>query len=128
MAKVKSIVRKGKFYRFSITYIIMFTNNKIHKFCVLEGKFTQTIKLWDLICQLCLCYSNIYIMYRCKHETIRNQLIGYYRFGNNRSINQLFGENAQHYMAVCQVRICIWVSTLLLYHPNTPILICTCLY
>ena len=54
----------------------MRTNNKIHKtFCVLEWKFTQIlIKFGDLIC---VCYSNIYNLYMYKHETVRNQLIGY---------------------------------------------------
>ena len=36
-----------------------------------------------------------------KQETIRNQFINiyisYWKFGNNRSINWLFGESAQHY-------------------------------
>ena len=27
------------------------------------------------MCQFCVCYSNIYNLYMCKHETIRNQLI-----------------------------------------------------
>ena len=57
----------------------MCTNNKIHKkFCALD---TQTlIKFGDLMCQFCVCYSNIYNMYRYKHETIRNRLIGYLNF------------------------------------------------
>ena len=50
--------------------MIKFTKNS-----VLEGKFTQiSIKFGDLMCQFCVCYSNIY-MY--KHETARNRLIGY---------------------------------------------------
>ena len=44
--------------------------------CVLEGKFTQIwIKFAELMCQFCICYSNIYNLYMCKHETIRNRLI-----------------------------------------------------
>ena len=60
----------------------MHTNNKIHKtFCVLKGKFTQiSIKLGDLMCQLCVGYLNIYNLYMYKHETIRNRLIGYLIF------------------------------------------------
>ena len=57
----------------------MCTNNKTHKiFCVLEGKFTEIwIKFGDLMCQFCVCYSNIYNLYMYKHETVRNRLIGY---------------------------------------------------
>ena len=60
----------------------MCTNNKIHKkICVLGGKFTQIwIKLAELMCQFCVCYSNIYNLYMYKHKTVRNQLIGYLVF------------------------------------------------
>ena len=56
----------------------MCTNNKIYKkFCVMEGKFTQIwIKFGDLMCQFCVCYSNIYNLYMYKHETVRNRLNG----------------------------------------------------
>ena len=57
----------------------MCTDNKIHnKVCGLEEKFTQIwIKFGDLMCQFCVCYSNISNLYMYKYETIRNQLIGY---------------------------------------------------
>ena len=29
------------------------------------------------MCQFCVCYSNIYNLYMYKHETGRNQIIGY---------------------------------------------------
>ena len=45
------------------------------------------------MCQFCVCYSNIYNLYMCKQETIRNQLIGYLIFtlvsGNLKTTDQL---------------------------------------
>ena len=35
-------------------------------------------KFGELMCQFYACYSNIYDLYMYKHETIKNQLIGYY--------------------------------------------------
>ena len=60
----------------------MCTNNKIHiKILCIGGKFTQIrIKFGGLMFQFCVCYSNIYNLYMCKHETIRNRLIGYLKF------------------------------------------------
>ena len=47
------------------------------KLCVL-GRFTKIwIKFGDLTCQFCVCYSNIYNVCMCKHETIWDQLISY---------------------------------------------------
>ena len=45
-----------------------------------------------------------------KHETIRNQFIGYLtyqliKYRNNCSINQLFGESAQNYLNVTMVML-----------------------
>ena len=60
----------------------MCTNNKIHKiFCVFQGKFTEIwIKLGELMCQFCVCYSSIYNLYMYKHETVKNRLISYLIF------------------------------------------------
>ena len=60
----------------------MFTDNKIHKkFCVLEGICTQIwIKFGDPICQICVCFSNIYNLHMYKHETVSNRFIGYLIF------------------------------------------------
>ena len=51
----------------------MYINNKIHKkFVCWEWKFSQIwIKFGDLMCQFCVCYSNIYNLYMYKHETVR---------------------------------------------------------
>ena len=60
----------------------MCTNNKIHKkICVFKEKFTQIwTKLGELMCQFCVCYSNIYNLHMYKHETVKNRLIGYLIF------------------------------------------------
>ena len=79
-------------------------HNIIHiKILYIGVKFTQIcIKLGELMCQFCARYSNIYILYTCESETIRNQLISYltlhignWKFGNSQSINRLFGKTAQ---------------------------------
>ena len=45
----------------------------------METKFTQIwIKFGELTCQFC--DSNIYNLYMCKHETIRNRLSSYLVF------------------------------------------------
>ena len=47
------------------------------------------------MCQFYVCYSNIYNLYMYKHETIRNQLIGYLTFilviGNLETTDRLTG-------------------------------------
>ena len=64
---------------------------------------TKLIYIWiksgELMCQICVCYSNIYSMKVKQLEAdyrLFNIYIGYWNFENNRSINRLFSESAQH--------------------------------
>ena len=60
----------------------MSINNKIHiKILCIGGEiYSDMEKFEELMCQFCVCYSNIYNPYMYKHETIRNWLIGYLTF------------------------------------------------
>ena len=52
-------------------------------------------KFGELMCQFCVCYLNIYNLYKCKHETVRSRLIGYLTFisvnWNLKTTDQLTG-------------------------------------
>ena len=56
---------------------------------------SDMIKLEEIMCHSCVCYSNIYVLYTCKSEIIRNWLVGYLTFnsviGNLETTNRLTG-------------------------------------
>ena len=95
MAKVKSIVKKGKFYRFEYDLYCLCAQIIIFiKTLYVRGEiYSDMDKIGDLMCQFCVCCSNIYYLYMYKHETVRNQLIGYLIFipvsWNLETINRL---------------------------------------
>ena len=53
----------------------------ILKILCIGGKIhSDLMKLEEFMCQICVCYLNIYLLYMCKSVIIRNQLIDYLTF------------------------------------------------
>ena len=60
----------------------MGTNNKIHlkSLCIGGENYSDMETFVELMCQICVFYSNIYDLYMCKHIIIRDRLISYLTF------------------------------------------------
>ena len=100
------------------------TNNIVHiKYINFGIIFFRYASNWELVYNFCVCYSNIFILYMCKSETIRNWLIdyltfyvGYWKSGSNWSIYHLFSEST--YTALTYSTALCYNSMIHTYHTN----------